>query len=59
MIRIIEETFLELKDKIYYPNLKREIHKLINNCNIYNMCKFDRRPIKTKTCVTKTPVQTE
>lgn len=55
--RGIEETFLELKDKIYYPNLKTEIHKFINNCTVCNMCKFDRRPIRTKFCVTETPIQ--
>lgn len=53
--RGIEETFLEMKNMIYYPNLKKEIHKFINNCLICNMCKFDRRPIKTKLCVTETP----
>ena len=55
--RGIEETFFELKDLIYYPNLKKEIHKFINNCIICNMCKYDRRPIKTKLCVTETPIR--
>lgn len=55
--RGIEETFLEMKDIFYYPNLKREIHKFINNCIICNMCKFDRRPIKNKFCLTETPLK--
>lgn len=55
--RGIDETYLELRDLIYFPNLKVEIHKFINNCVICNMCKFDRKPIKTKMCVTETPVK--
>lgn len=55
--RGIEETFLELRDKIYYPNLRKEIHKFINNCIVCNMCKFDRRPIRTKFCITETPIR--
>lgn len=53
--RGIQEIFLELKTIIYFPNLKREIHKFVNNCVICNMCKYDRHPLKAKFCITETP----
>lgn len=55
--RGIQETYVELKDIIYYPNLQREIHRFINNCIICNMCKYDRHPIKPKFCLSDTPLQ--
>lgn len=55
--RGINETYIELKSKIYFPNLKLEIHKFINNCIICNMCKYDRHPIRPKFCLTETPTR--
>lgn len=53
--RGIQETYNNLKNIIYFPNLKREVHKFINNCIICNMCKYDRHPIRPKFCLTETP----
>lgn len=50
----IEKTYKELKTRIYYPNLKTEITKFINNCFICNT-KVERRPIKLPFEKTETP----
>lgn len=50
----IDKTFLELKQKYYYPNLKKEITKVINNCDICNY-KIERRPLKLPFEKTETP----
>lgn len=50
----IEKTYMELKGKIYYPNLKKEITKFINNCLICNF-KLERNPIKLPFEKTDTP----
>lgn len=47
--------FLELKEKYYYPNLKIEIQKFVNNCNICNVSKHDRKPLKIPLQITETP----
>ena len=44
--RGIEEVFKELKLKYYYPKLKDEISKIINNCQTFQLGKYDRNPIK-------------
>lgn len=53
--RGINETFNELKTKIYTPNLNQKIHKFINNCDICNIAKHDRSPIKTPLKITNMP----
>jgi len=39
--RRIHLAYFELKEEIYFPNLKLEVHKYINNCIVCNMCKYD------------------
>lgn len=50
----IEKTYQELKSLYYYPNMKREITKIINNCEICNF-KIERRPIRLPYEKTETP----
>lgn len=44
--RGIDEVYLEMKINYYYPNLKREITRVINNCHICDLAKYERVPIK-------------
>lgn len=44
--RGINTTYQDLKRKYYFPKLKEEIHKIINNCYVCNSAKFERNPIK-------------
>lgn len=53
--RGINEIYLELKNKYFYPNLCVEINKFINNCEVCNLAKHDRRPPKIPFNVTETP----
>ena len=48
-------TYEGIKRKIYNPDLKIEIHKIINNCDICSSAKYDRNPIKNKFKLTETP----
>lgn len=50
----ITKTYEDLKNLYYYPGLKREITKFINNCHICNF-KHERRPIKLPFENTETP----
>ena len=51
----INETYESLKKLIYFPSLKKIIEKYINNCDICNRSKYDRKPIKEKFKLTETP----
>lgn len=51
----IEKTYAELKEMYYYPNLKKEITKFINNCVTCNF-KIERNPIKLPFEKTETPL---
>lgn len=53
--RGINENFIKLKEEIYHPNLKERITKFINNCEICNLEKYDRHPVKQKFKITETP----
>lgn len=53
--RGINEVFLEIKRRYYYPKLKHQIQKYINNCKICNLAKFDRNPVKYNLNITETP----
>lgn len=53
--RGINENYNELRDKIYHPNLKIRITEFINNCEICNLEKYDRRPVKQTFKATETP----
>lgn len=50
----IDKTYTELKEKYYYPNMKKEIVKVINNCVICNF-KIERHPVKLPFEKTETP----
>lgn len=51
-------TYEGMKKKIYHPNLKTEIWRIINNCEICSCAKYDRNPIKKKFCLSETPSAT-
>lgn len=53
--RGINENYEELKNEYYYPKLRDIIHKFINNCEVCNLAKYDRHPIKEKFKLTETP----
>lgn len=44
-----------LKHKIYYPNLKLLVQKVLSNCEVCAAGKYDRKPIKKKFKYTETP----
>ena len=54
----INENYEGLKTIIYFNNLKKYIQKYINNCDICNRAKYDRKPIKPKFHITETPGDT-
>lgn len=51
-------TYEGIKQKIFNPNLREHIHKIINNCEICTGGKYDRNPIKNKFSLTETPITT-
>lgn len=51
----IIENYESLKNKIYRPNLKILVNKVINNCDTCTAGKYDRNPIKKKFVLTETP----
>lgn len=51
----IIETYNQIKYKIYYPKLMELIQIVINQCEICQEVKYDRRPIKPKFAITETP----
>ena len=51
----ITETYNQIKNKIYYPKLVELIRLVINQCEICQEVKYDRRPIKLKFSHTETP----
>lgn len=53
--RGINEVYLEIKSTLYYPNLKREITQVINNCYICSIAKYERKPLKLPFRITETP----
>lgn len=53
--RGINDVYSELKTKIYFPKLKLEIQKVINNCHICNSAKYERKPLKLPFKLTETP----
>lgn len=44
--RGINECFLALSKKYYWPKMREQITKFINNCTICGRAKYDRNPIK-------------
>ena len=53
--RGIQETYLKLKNKYYWPNMLVDIQKYINNCEICLANKYERQPIKLDNNLTETP----
>lgn len=53
--RGILETYDKLKRSYYFPRMKDIIANYINKCDTCRKTKYDRRPIKTKFCITPTP----
>lgn len=51
----IQETYNQLKNKIYYPRLMELIQLVINQCEVCQEIKYDRNPIKLKFSYTETP----
>lgn len=51
----IIETYNQIKNKIYYPGLMQLIQLVINQCEICQEIKYDRKPIKLKFSHTETP----
>lgn len=54
--RGISEVCNELKLLYYHPKLCDRVAQFINNCEICNLEKYDRNPIKTKFKITETPL---
>lgn len=48
-------TYEDIKRKIFHPKIREHIHKIINNCDVCNRSKYDRKPIKAKFQFTETP----
>ena len=46
--RGINECYLSLSNKYYWPKMKEHITKYINGCDICGQAKYDRNPIKQK-----------
>ena len=51
----IQETYNQIKNKIYYPRLMELIQLVINQCEVCQEIKYDRNPIKLKFSYTETP----
>lgn len=51
----IQETYNQLKNKIYFPKLLELVQMVINQCDFCKEIKFDRNPIKNKFSKTETP----
>lgn len=51
----IQETFNQVKYKIYYPKLLELIQIVISQCDVCKAAKYDRNPIKPKFKFTETP----
>ncbi len=54
--RGITESIQQLKLKFYHPKLSEHTTIFINNCEICNIEKYDRKPIKQKFQITETPI---
>lgn len=53
--RGMDATYKKISSVYYYPNLKKEIAKIINRCTVCNVAKYDRRPLKLPFKETETP----
>jgi transposase InsO family protein/predicted aspartyl protease len=55
MHRGINENYEYLKKRYYWPRMKEDVNMYINQCEVCNLVKYDRRPIKVKFKETFTP----
>ena len=55
--RGIDETEQKIKSKYYWPNLKSSIQTYINDCEICQISKYERTPVKIKMNITPTPTR--
>jgi len=53
--RGIQETYLKLKGKYYWPKMYNDIQRFINNCEICLDNKYERKPIQINDNLTVTP----
>ncbi|CAD7079171.1 unnamed protein product [Hermetia illucens] len=53
--RGIQENFEEIKHLYYYKKIIQLITKYINNCEVCNLAKYDRNPVKVEFKLTETP----
>jgi len=53
--RGINDVFYELKKNFYFPKLKLEVQRVINNCHTCNSAKYERHPLKIPFKITETP----
>lgn len=55
--RGINECYLALSHKYYWPKMREQIAKYINECNICGQAKYDRHPIKQKFSIVPPPTK--
>lgn len=55
--RGILENLTELKDQYYWPNMKETVTKVVNNCELCQLNKYERRPNKMPFEETPTPTE--
>lgn len=55
--RGIDETYLHLKRKHFFPHMKNKICQIINNCDICQTQKYDRQPQKLIFQIPETPTK--
>lgn len=53
--RGIQETYQKISARHYWPNMLKDIQRYINSCDICNVVKYDRNPLKLKFNITPTP----
>lgn len=51
----VDKTYEMLKKKIYYPKMKKYINAIINECEICQLTKYERNPVKLTMRKTLTP----
>ena len=51
------ETYQKLKQKCYWPNTYSDIQKTINNCEICQQNKYERKPFQINDNLTQTPTK--
>ena len=53
--RGIDAVFATISRNFYWPNLKKEVTKVINRCTVCNIAKYDRRPLNLPFKSTEVP----